>query len=152
LEQVRVYKEDQLLAHPGGDLVDLEAPDPLNSLVPQDGFLQRIAKDISDAASNLVNFFKDLLGGSTYRYVDRAGKVQSARRRGLGATIAYSMVKSHEGHILAETPSSSGSGSRFTIFLPALEEHDESRAPSPSCRDEAPRGQGERILLVDDEP
>jgi hypothetical protein len=86
-EQLRMYKEDQLLAHPGGDLVDLEAPDPLNSAPPQDGFLQRIAKDISDAASNLVNFFKDLLAGSTQRYVDRAGKVQSAQRRGLGATI-----------------------------------------------------------------
>jgi PAS domain S-box-containing protein len=75
---------------------------------------------------------------------------------GLGLTIAYSIVKSHEGHILAESPGSSGGGSRFTIFLPALEEHleehDESSEPSPTCLDEAQRGRGQRILLVDDEP
>jgi len=71
---------------------------------------------------------------------------------GLGLTIAYSIVKSHQGHILAESPGSSGAGSRFTIFLPALEDHDESCAPGPTYRDEAPRGKGERILLVDDEP
>jgi PAS domain S-box-containing protein len=71
---------------------------------------------------------------------------------GLGLTIAYSIVKSHSGYILAQTPGSSGSGSRFTIFFPALEEHEQERAPSLPHREQAPRGQGERILLVDDEP
>jgi hypothetical protein len=86
-EQLRVYKEDQLLAHPGGDWVDLEAPNPLESPPPQEGFFQRIGKDLKDAAANLVNFFKDLFGGSTYRYIDENQEVKTAQRRGIGGTI-----------------------------------------------------------------
>ncbi len=86
-EQLRLYKEDQLLAHPGGDLVDLEASNPLESPPPQEGFFQRIGKDLRDAAANLLNFFKDLLGGSTYKYVDENQEVKTAQRRGLGGTI-----------------------------------------------------------------
>ncbi len=86
-EQLRLYKEDQLLAHPGGDLVDLEAPNPLEPTPDQEGFFQRIGKDLRDAAANLVNFFKDLFGGSSYRYVDENQQVQTAKRRGLGANI-----------------------------------------------------------------
>ncbi len=86
-EQIRLYKEDQLLAHPGGDMVDLQAANPLQSPPPQENFFQRIAKDLSDAAANVLNFFKDLLGGSTYKYVDENQQIQTANRRGLGATI-----------------------------------------------------------------
>lgn len=86
-QQLRLYKEDQLLAHPGGDLVDLEAPNPLGSPPSQESFFQRIGKDLKDAAANLANFFKDLFCGSTYRYVDENQEVKTAKRRGIGATI-----------------------------------------------------------------
>lgn len=86
-EQWRLYKEDQLLAHPGGDLVDLEAPNPLESPPSQEGFFERIGKDLRDAAANLVNFFKDLFLGSEYKYVDENQEIRTAQRRGIGATM-----------------------------------------------------------------
>lgn len=71
---------------------------------------------------------------------------------GLGLTIAYSIVKSHSGYILAESPSPSGRGSRFTVFLPVLPEQEERPHERGAESRELPRGKGERILLVDDEP
>jgi PAS domain S-box-containing protein len=70
---------------------------------------------------------------------------------GLGLTIVYSVVKSHNGYIWAESPGPSGRGSIFTVLLPALEEEIEEEPPFID-KDELPRGKGERILVVDDEP
>jgi hypothetical protein len=86
-EQWRIYKEDQLLSHPGGDEYDLQAPDPRKAIEGSRGFWQRIKKDLKDAFANVKNFFKDLLWGSSYRYVDRAGRVRTASRKGILANI-----------------------------------------------------------------
>jgi len=51
--------------------------------VDHGNFAERIGKDLRDALANGANFFKDLLWGSEYRYVDEAGEVRTARRRGL---------------------------------------------------------------------
>jgi hypothetical protein len=87
-EQIRIYREDQLLAHPGGDQVNLTAEDPFDATIDQRDFLERVGKDIEDAIGNAVNFFKDLFWGSDYRYVDEAGGVQTARRKGLLQNVA----------------------------------------------------------------
>lgn len=82
-EQMRIYKEDQLLAHPGGDRMDLSAPDPIQ-VGPDNGSLWgRIQKDLSDAWENLKNLFRDLFFGSSYRYVNGKGEIQRAKRPGL---------------------------------------------------------------------
>ncbi len=70
---------------------------------------------------------------------------------GLGLTIVYSVVKSHNGYVWAESPGSSGRGSVFTVLLPALEEEIDEEPPFLD-KEELPRGKGERILVVDDEP
>jgi hypothetical protein len=82
-EQIRIYKEDQLLAHPGGDNMDLTAQDP--ALAPESGrgFWERVQKDLGDAWENIKNLFKDLFFGSSFRYVDDKGAVETAERRGL---------------------------------------------------------------------
>ncbi len=72
---------------------------------------------------------------------------------GLGLTIAYAIMKSHNGYILAESPGSSGRGSRFTLFFPVIQDQMSPYAPETTHEaQDAPRGKGEKILIVDDEP
>jgi PAS domain S-box-containing protein len=67
------------------------------------------------------------------------------RGRGLGLTIAFSIVHRHGGHI--QVDSQLGVGTTFHIYLPASEKLAESRERG---RDEPARGDG-RVLIVDDE-
>lgn len=67
---------------------------------------------------------------------------------GLGLSVTYSMIKNHNGYILAESPP--GQGARFRIFLPAGQSAlsiELTQPPTP----ELPVGQGQTILVVDDE-
>ncbi len=82
-EQIRMYREDQLLSHPGGDRVDFRSENPLDHTESDGSFLERLAKDIKDAMANLANFFKDLFTGSTFKYVAEDGQILTAQRRGL---------------------------------------------------------------------
>ena len=64
---------------------------------------------------------------------------------GLGLTTAYSIIKKHDGFI--DVDSSPGSGTTFTIYLPATEE-----IPVPQIRESRSVYTGfGRILVVDDE-
>jgi len=67
---------------------------------------------------------------------------------GLGLAQVYGIVKQHEGYI--EVSSRLGKGTTFTLFLPSAPAALQTQAKPPSV--EVPRGQGELILLVEDEP
>jgi two-component system, cell cycle sensor histidine kinase and response regulator CckA len=66
---------------------------------------------------------------------------------GLGLAVVYGIVEQHNGWIVCDSAPSVGT--TFKIYFPAIEEvHEEEYFEE----NEPPRGQGETILLVDDEP
>ncbi len=66
---------------------------------------------------------------------------------GLGLAVVQSVVRTHGGAITVR--SRPGNGTTFEVLIPAMEREEPTAAPLVSS---APRGQGQRILLVDDEP
>lgn len=67
---------------------------------------------------------------------------------GLGLATAMTIVTSHDGFIGVE--SEPGSGTRFSIYLPSAEA--QSDIDESTVADILPQGNGELILVVDDEP
>jgi CheY-like chemotaxis protein len=65
---------------------------------------------------------------------------------GLGLAVVRSVVRSHEGAIRLRTKP--GEGTTFELYFPVTEN---AVPPPASASTEYPRGQGQRILLVDDE-
>lgn len=67
---------------------------------------------------------------------------------GLGLASVYGIIKGHGGYVHCE--SSSGQGTTFSIFLPAIVHEDAAAGPSPL--ETLPEGGAETILVVDDVP
>jgi PAS domain S-box-containing protein len=65
---------------------------------------------------------------------------------GLGLSVADGIVRRHRGGI--RLTSALGRGTTFEVFLPLAQTE---APPPPPAAPDVPRGQGERILLVDDE-
>ena len=82
-----------------------------------------------------------------------------ARRHGglgLGLSIVRHIVESHGGNVMA-TSAGEGQGSSFTVHLPIVEAGEDGQRVQPLSReeaglDEAPRLDGVRVLVVEDEP
>ncbi|MBE9079422.1 PAS domain S-box protein [Romeria aff. gracilis LEGE 07310] len=69
----------------------------------------------------------------------------SGQGTGLGLSTTLSLVKEHEGFI--QVSSQVDQGTRFSIYLPAIEQ----ATPAPVDSEDAAGGTGELILVVDDE-
>ena len=66
---------------------------------------------------------------------------------GLGLAIVHGIIRDHEG--VVELTSAVGAGTTVECLLPAL---DQERTADATAVDAMPRGHGERVLLIDDEP
>lgn len=69
---------------------------------------------------------------------------------GLGMPVVHRIVTSHDGCITVD--SSLGGGTRFDIFIPAIEPTDRVLDESAHVGDHKVMGNGERVLYVDDDP
>lgn len=72
---------------------------------------------------------------------------EPGRGTGLGMAMAYGIVQNHHGHITCE--SLPEKGTTFKIYLPALAIQAEDRVEPPEIAPQ--RGEGETVLVVDDE-
>jgi PAS domain S-box-containing protein len=71
----------------------------------------------------------------------------SGKGTGLGLAVVYGIVEQHNGWIICDSAPSVGS--TFKIYFPAIDEVHEKECFE---KKEPPKGKGETILLVDDEP
>ncbi len=88
MEQIARYKEDQLLANPGGDHYHTDRTK--NVIVKPDGpsgFIQRVGKDLKDAGSNFINMIENFIAGAEYKYRAADGSIGSGRHSGLLGTV-----------------------------------------------------------------
>ena len=73
---------------------------------------------------------------------------ETGKGTGLGLSTVYGIVKQNNGFIYVH--SEPGQGSTFKIYLPRFV--GETMKPTDKGKGESPRGQGETVLLVEDEP
>ena len=69
---------------------------------------------------------------------------------GMGLSIVHSIVDQHGGHILIDTELNQGTA--FHILLPCMKVPDTDHHELPMFNKKTKRGNGEKILVVDDEP
>lgn len=87
LSDLQKYKDDQLLSNPGGDHYYLDQKKFIADPADQKSFWGRIKKDVSDAFSNVKNFFNDFLFGAKIHYRDQNGQIQEDRQKGFVGTF-----------------------------------------------------------------
>lgn len=86
--QVAMYKEDQLLAHPGGDDYFLNRDHNIHDpSFDQSRLVNRVGKDLADTGENLLNIAKNLAMGAEFKYMAENGEIQSGQRVGLLGTL-----------------------------------------------------------------
>lgn len=88
LQQIKQYKEDQLLSNPGGDKFFLNRnSNVIDNNFDQSKFSDRVGKDLSDSLSNFKNMIKDLGTGSEVKYFDNTGNIKTRKKTGLVGTV-----------------------------------------------------------------
>ncbi len=69
---------------------------------------------------------------------------------GMGMAVIHGIMRNHGGHVLVETEQ--GKGTTFRLLFPPVVEETAETQKAVSSSTDLPRGQGEHVLVVDDEP
>lgn len=69
---------------------------------------------------------------------------------GMGLSVLYGIMKSHGGHILVD--SEPDKGTTFCMLFPPLNDKNKIQSASTSIQPDPPKSDGEKVLIVDDEP
>jgi two-component system, cell cycle sensor histidine kinase and response regulator CckA len=131
-------------AMPNGGILSISAE---NKVI--DETYARVHLD-AKAGSYLAITFADTGTGIAPEHIDRifepffTTKAQG-EGTGLGLSTAMGIIKNHGGFLTVS--SEIGAGTQFQVFLPAVGETEELSEKTPTL----PKGQGEHILVVDDE-
>ncbi len=107
----------------------------------------RIIEEQADHMRDLINNLLDLTR------IEVEGRPE-VNRHGLGLAICRGIVEAHGGPIWA-TSDGANRGTRFTFTLPVVDPvagKARTEQPSEDAQMESDRGEGQRILVVDDDP
>ncbi|HYU25700.1 MAG TPA: response regulator, partial [Thermoanaerobaculia bacterium] len=75
---------------------------------------------------------------------------ESGKGTGLGLSTVAAIVRSHGGYV--NVYSELGKGSTFKVSIPAQQQADRERMGTEAAAEKLPRGNGELIMVVDDDP
>jgi hypothetical protein len=90
INDLEKYIDDQLLSNPGGDHYYLDEKKVVSHPKDRESFWNRTGKDVSDAFSNINNFFQDLFFGSKIKHRDQNNQIQEAHQRGcIGSIVDF---------------------------------------------------------------
>ncbi len=102
----------------------------------------RVAVSVTDTGVGMADDVRENL-------FDPFFTTRGAEGNGLGMSVVLSIVARHGGTI--DVVSAPGRGTRITLDLPRAQPEETASGRTPAPRAAAPRGSGERILVVDDE-
>ncbi len=109
---------------------------------PQIGYGSYLDLKISDTGCGMDSLTRSMIFDPFYSTKEKG------KGTGLGLAVVHGIIRQHKGEITVS--SRPGQGTTFHIYLPVI---DEEEAQVEKIKIEnMPRGRGERILFVDDEP
>lgn len=133
-------------AMPSGGVLTISAGNVLSIDVPRDSAIKKradkyVKMSVTDTGTGIPAEIRQRIFEPFFT------TKELSKGTGLGLSTVYTIVKAHDGAI--EVNSEPGSGTTFDVYVPSA--HAGREAVSASREEEHPEGNGELILVIDDE-